>query len=89
MVKKKSSGKKLFNSEKEMDAFLEKEDLGELFKKFGHVKAPKIKKVNIDLPQWLIDQLDFEATRAGISRQPLIKLWLIQKLDEERKRRSP
>jgi predicted DNA binding CopG/RHH family protein len=88
MAKKKSSGKKLFKTEKEMDEFLENEDLGELFKKFGSVKKPKIKKVNIDLPEWLIAQLDLEATRAGVSRQPLIKLWLIQKLDEERKKRS-
>jgi hypothetical protein len=32
-------------------------------------------------------ELDLEASRAGISRQPLIKLWLIQKLEEERKKR--
>jgi len=88
MAKKKSSGKKSFKSTKAMDDFLDKEDLGELFKKFGSVKKPKIRKVNIDLPEWLIAQLDLEASRAGVSRQPLIKLWLIQKLDEERNKRS-
>lgn len=88
MVKKKSSGKKLFKTEKEMDRYLENEDLGDLFEKFGTVDKPKIKKINIDLPEWLIAQLDLEAGRAGVSRQPLIKLWLLQKLDEERKKRS-
>lgn len=71
-----------------MDKYLENEDLGFLFAKHGKLEKPKIRKVNIDLPEWLINQLDLEATRAGVSRQPLIKLWLIQKLDEERKKRA-
>lgn len=71
-----------------MDDYLENEDLGSLFEKYGKLEKPKIRKVNIDLPEWLIKQLDLEAARAGVSRQPLIKLWLIQKLDEERKKRA-
>lgn len=86
MAKKKHTGKH-FKSSKDMDAFLETQDLGELFEKFGTMEKPKIKKINIDLPDWLLAQLDFEAARAGVSRQPLIKLWLIQKLEEERKKR--
>jgi hypothetical protein len=88
MVKKKSTGKNVFKTAAEMDAYLESEDLGQIFEDYGKVHEPKIKKVNIDLPEWLISQLDLEAKRAGVSRQPLIKLWLIQKLDEERKKRS-
>ena len=70
-----------------MDAYLEKTDLGDLFTLFGRVEQPRIKKINLDLPEWLLAQLDIEASRAGVSRQPLIKLWLIQKLEEERKKR--
>ncbi len=70
-----------------MDKYLETEDLGELFKKYGKAEKPKIKKINIDLPDWLLRELDIEAARAGVSRQPLLKLWLIQKLEEERKKR--
>ena len=88
MAKKKSSGKKTFKSEAEMDKFLESQDLGDIFKESGRIEKPKIKKINLDLPEWLIAQLDLEASRAGVSRQPLIKLWLLQKLDEERKNRS-
>ncbi len=87
MRKKKSTAKK-FNSSKKMDSFLEEQDLGSIFAADGEVQAPKIRKVNLDFPEWLLAQLDFEATRAGISRQPLIKLWLIQKLEEERRKRS-
>lgn len=71
-----------------MDHYLDKVDLGGVFEKYGKAVKPKIKKINIDLPEWLIAQLDLEATRAGVSRQPLIKLWLIQKLDEELKKRT-
>lgn len=85
---KKIHSLKKFKSEKEMDRYLESHDLGGIFKNYGRLEDPKIRKINIDLPEWLIQELDLEASRAGVSRQPLIKLWLIQKLDEERKKRS-
>ncbi len=87
MAKKKRTTTKRFKNAREMDDFLESQDLGDIFKKSGRLEKPKIRRVNLDLPEWLINQLDLEAARAGVSRQPLIKLWLIQKLDEERKKR--
>jgi len=41
-----------------------------------------IKKVNIDLPDWMIKSLDNEAKRMGVTRQSVIKIWLTQKLDD-------
>ena len=41
-----------------------------------------IKKVNVDLPSWAIASLDKEAKRMGVTRQTIIKMWLIQKLDD-------
>jgi hypothetical protein len=41
-----------------------------------------IKKVNVDLPSWAIASLDQEAKRMGVTRQSIIKMWLIQKLDD-------
>lgn len=41
-----------------------------------------IKKVNVDLPLWAIASLDQEAKRMGVTRQSIIKMWLIQKLDD-------
>ncbi len=87
MVKKKPFKKSMFDSAKEMDSFLADTDLGDLFVD-AEMNQPKIKKINLDLPEWLIEHLDLEASRAGVSRQPLIKLWLVQKLEEERKKRS-
>ncbi len=88
MAKSKPIKTKHFDNSKAMDEFLESEDLGDIFAASGHIEVPKIRKINLDLPEWLITQLDLEASRAGVSRQPLIKLWLLQKLDEERKKRS-
>ena len=87
MERKKYSSKTSFKNSNKMDDYLEKEDLGVLFERHGKLVIPKIRKINLDLPEWLIAQLDLEAKRAGVSRQPLIKLWLTQKLDEERKKR--
>ena len=88
MAKKKSSRKKLFKAAEQMDDFLEKTDLADLFERHGQVEKPKIKKVNLDLPVWLVSELDLEAERIGVSRQPLMKLWLAQKLEQERRLRE-
>ena len=40
------------------------------------------KRVNVDFPVWVIDSLDKEARRVGVSRQSIIKLWLVEKLEE-------
>ena len=40
------------------------------------------KRVNVDFPVWVIDSLDKEAGRVGVSRQSIIKLWLVQKLEQ-------
>jgi hypothetical protein len=87
MAKKRLLSKK-FKTSDEMDEYLENSDLGEAFQKFGQVHGPAVRKINLDLPEWLITQLDIEATRAGVSRQPLIKIWLVEKLEEERKKRA-
>ena len=38
------------------------------------------KWVNIDFPVWMIESLDKEARRIGVTRQSIIKLWLAEKL---------
>jgi hypothetical protein len=40
--------------------------------------APK--RVNVDFPAWMVDSLDREARRLGVTRQSLIKLWLADRL---------
>ncbi len=41
------------------------------------------KRVNVDFPEWMINLLDKEARRIGISRQSIIKFWIAEKLKEE------
>jgi hypothetical protein len=38
------------------------------------------KRVNVDFPAWMVDSLDREARRMGVTRQSLIKLWLADRL---------
>jgi len=39
------------------------------------------KRVNVDLPLKMVDQLDQEANRLGVTRQSIIKVWLAERLD--------
>lgn len=39
------------------------------------------RRVNVDFPEWMVESLDKEAHRLGITRQSLIKLWVADKLD--------
>ena len=39
------------------------------------------KRVNVDFPAWMIDSLDREAGRLGITRQSIIKVWLAERLE--------
>ena len=48
----------------------------------AHVDWSKaIKRVSLDLPVWAIKELDKEAERRGITRQSLIKTWIVDRLD--------
>ncbi len=42
------------------------------------------KRVNVDLPIWMIESLDREAGRVGVTRQSIIKVWLAERLKIER-----
>ena len=38
----------------------------------------ELKRINIDIPAWIVESLDKEAKRIGISRQAIIKMWLAE-----------
>lgn len=44
----------------------------------------QIKRVNVDFPVWMVESLDREASRLGVTRQSVIKVWLAQKLEGSR-----
>jgi hypothetical protein len=39
------------------------------------------KRVNVDFPTWMIDSLDKEASKLGVTRQSVIKIWLAERLE--------
>jgi hypothetical protein len=40
------------------------------------------RRVNVDFPAWMVDQLDQEANRLGVTRQSIIKVWLAERLEQ-------
>lgn len=40
------------------------------------------RRVNIDFPAWVVEQLDRQSKRLGITRQALVKVWIAEKLKE-------
>jgi hypothetical protein len=48
----------------------------------------EVRRVNVDFPEWVIQNLDMESKLIGVSRQSLIKLWISERLQQERKARA-
>ena len=42
-----------------------------------------IRRVNVDFPTWMIEALDREAKRLGVTRQSLIKVWIAEMLEKK------
>ncbi len=40
------------------------------------------KRVNVDFPVWMLESLDKEASRVGVTRQSIIKVWLAERLEQ-------
>jgi len=38
------------------------------------------KRVNVDFPLWMVEELDREASRLGVTLQSIIKVWLAERL---------
>jgi len=50
------------------------------------VRKPDLeqRRVNVDFPIWMIEALDRTAQRLGVTRQSVIKMWLAERLSQER-----
>jgi hypothetical protein len=55
------------------------------FLDWEHSKRPGLeqRRVNVDLPVWMIGSLDLEAKRIGVTRQSIVKVWLSERLKAE------
>jgi hypothetical protein len=47
------------------------------------------KRVNVDFPVWMVEQLDREASRLGVTRQSIIKVWLAERLERRPDAQDP
>lgn len=39
------------------------------------------RRVNVDFPAWMVESLDREAKRLGVTRQSIIKVWIAERLE--------
>lgn len=39
------------------------------------------RRVNVDFPAWMVESLDREARRLGVTRQSVIKVWIAERLE--------
>jgi hypothetical protein len=39
-----------------------------------------VQRVNVDFPSWMVESLDVEARRLGVTRQSVIKVWIAERL---------
>jgi hypothetical protein len=42
----------------------------------------KPQRVNIDFPRWVVNRLDQESKRRGVSRQALVKMWIVERFEK-------
>ena len=72
-----------FKTTEEMDQYLENNDIGHLLKGKGVWKKGMFRKINLDLPPEMIMRIDQVANKIGVSRQPLLKMWIHERLKQE------
>ncbi len=59
----------------------------DISKSFDLSRARRVNKtprrVNVDFPAWMVHALDKEATRLGVTRQSIIKVWISDRLNDK------
>ncbi|MCL6433962.1 MAG: BrnA antitoxin family protein [Leptolyngbyaceae cyanobacterium HOT.MB2.61] len=48
----------------------------------AHRPGYESQTVTIDFPEWMLNGLDREARRLGVSRDALVKVWLAERLEQ-------
>lgn len=47
----------------------------------AHRPGREVRRVNVDFPSWMVESLDREARRLGVTRQSVIKMYVAERLD--------
>ena len=55
---------------------------GELDLASARRPEPEQRRVNVDFPSWMVESLDREARRLGVTRQSIIKVWIAERLEK-------
>lgn len=65
---------KMFDDGEDMSAYID----------MSSIRQPNLepKRVNVDFPSWMVESLDAEAQRIGVTRQSVIKLWIAERLEQ-------
>jgi len=55
-----------------------------------NIKRPGLesKRVSVDFPEWMVIELDKVSKKLGVTRQSIIKLFISDKLDEEKAKQA-
>ena len=56
---------------------------GELDLSAARRPEPGARRVNVDFPSWMVESLDREAKRLGVTRQSIIKVWIAERLEQK------
>jgi hypothetical protein len=66
-----------------------KEDIVDEFD-LSTIKRPNQaqKRVNVDFPTWMVESLDKEESRLGVTRQSIMKIWLAERLERSTSSKS-
>jgi hypothetical protein len=78
--------KKKMKAEK-FDEYFEKNDTGDLFTEAENnneliVNYGNKRQISIEIPEWVLQKLDIEAKKYGVSRNALAKIWLVERLEK-------
>ena len=67
-----------FDNNEDIDAYID----------WSNATRPNIeqRRVNLDLPKWMIEKLDIEAKRIGVARQSIMKMFLAERLEMDHNR---
>jgi hypothetical protein len=63
---------KLFEEGKDITEFLDLET--------ANREELETRRVSVDFPKWMIQKLDQQAMKLGVTRQSIIKFWISEKL---------
>jgi hypothetical protein len=75
---KRSAKRRSADFDRAFDAGADVSDVLEVGKAIRPLRQPR--RVNVDFPAWMIESLDREAGRLGVTRQSIIKVWIAERL---------